>query len=104
MSRKRWIWLAVVLVVVGGLGGIVWALRGEVAFAQIGTGYAAKQTCSCLYVSNRTMESCMAEFSPEQRRNFAVTADGDEVRASVLFGAISADARYEENYGCQLLD
>jgi hypothetical protein len=104
VSRKHWIWAAVIVVILGGAGAVAWSLRGELAYAQIATGYAAKQTCSCLYVSNRTMDSCMSEYTPDQQRNFTVEENGDRVRASVLFGAISAEARFEDGYGCALLD
>lgn len=102
MSRKRWIWagLAVVLViVVGGYFG----LRGQVAYAHIATGYAAKQTCSCLHVSGRSMESCIADFPEDARDAISVTQDGNVVRASVLFGAISAEAVADEEFGCTIV-
>jgi hypothetical protein len=86
------------------IGAVAWAWRDEIAYARIATGYAAKQTCSCLYVSGRTLESCMTDFPPDARGNVEVTQNGNGVRASVLFGAIRAEARYEEAYGCALLD
>jgi hypothetical protein len=50
------------------------------------------------------MDSCIADFPEEARNNINVTAEGNNVSASVLFGAISAEATYEEGYGCRLLD
>lgn len=104
MSRKRLIWTIALTVVVLGLAGIAWSLRGEVAYAHIATGYAAKQTCSCIHVSGRTMESCMAEYPSEARGRFSVTEDANTVRASVLFGAISAQAMYEDGFGCRIVN
>lgn len=101
MSRKRWIWLAVGAALVVLVGGGAYAARGNVAYARIATGYAAKTTCSCLHVSNRTLESCMADFPPDAQRNISVTQDGNEVRASVL-GVISSKAVYEDGYGCRI--
>jgi len=75
-----------------------------VAYAGIATGYAAKQTCSCMHITGRTLDSCMAEFPEEARNNVTVTEDGNSVRATVLFGAISSEAIYEEEYGCRIVN
>jgi hypothetical protein len=102
VSRKRWIWVGVLAVAVLAIGAGAWASRGQVAYANIATGYAAKQTCSCVHVSGRTLDSCLADFPPEAGENINVTQDGNVVRASVLFGAISTEAVYEEEYGCRI--
>lgn len=102
MSRKRWVWGGVLAVGLLAVGAGAWASRGQVAYARIATGYAAKQTCSCLHVSGRALDSCVADFPEDARNNITVTEHGDAVRASVLFGAISAEAAYEEEYGCRL--
>lgn len=102
MSRKRWIWAAVAAVLLAAIVGGYFGLRGPIAYAQIATGYAAKQTCSCLHVSGRSMESCIADFPEDARSSLNVTQDGDTVRASVLFGAISAEAVVDGEYGCRV--
>lgn len=104
MSRKRWIWVAVLAAVLIVIGAGAWASRGQIAYAQIATAYAAKQTCSCLHVSGRALDSCLADFPPDARGNIDVTQEGNDVHASVLFGAISADAVYEEEFGCRIVD
>lgn len=104
MSRKLWIWVGVLVVGLAVVGGGAWASRGQIAYASIATGYAAKQTCSCLHVSGRALESCLAEFPEEARNNISVTQDGDSVHASVLFGAISSEAVFEEEYGCRIVN
>jgi hypothetical protein len=104
VSRKRLMWIAVAVVLAGAIGVFAWRTRDDVAYAKIATGYAAKQTCSCLHVSGRPLDSCVAEFPEEARRAITLTEDGDTVRASVLFGAVSATARYEEGYGCSLVN
>ena len=102
MSRKR-------LIVIGGLvlgaiviSSVVWSLRDDVAYAQIAAGYAAKTTCSCLHVSGRTMDSCLSDLPEEARNNFTITEDGNRVHASALFGAVSSDAEFEEEFGCRI--
>ncbi|MBC7769959.1 MAG: hypothetical protein H7124_14340 [Phycisphaerales bacterium] len=102
--RKRWIWLTVLMVIAAALAVGAWASRGQVAYAQIATGYAAKQTCSCVHVSGRSMESCIADFPEDARDAIQVTQDGEAVRASVLFGAISAEAVVDGEFGCRLVD
>lgn len=104
MSRKRWIWVGVLAVGLLAIGAGAWASRGQVAYANIATGYAAKQTCSCLHVTGRTLESCIADFPADARENITVTEDGNTVRASVMFGAISAESIYEEEFGCRIVN
>lgn len=104
MSRKRWIWIGVAVVGLAAIGAGAWASRGQVAYAGIATGYAAKQTCSCLHVSGRTLDSCIAEFPEDARENISIMQDGNTVRASVLFGAISSEALYEEEFGCTIVN
>ena len=104
MSRKRWVWIGVIAAVAIAIGVAVWSSRDTVAYAQIATTYAAKTTCSCINVSGRDLESCMADFPPDARGQIAVTQDGGLIRASVLFGVIDAEAAYEDGFGCQIMD
>lgn len=102
MSRKRWIFAGAIAAVLVLITASYFGLRGQIAYAEIATGYAAKQTCSCLHVSGRSMESCIADFPEDARDAITVTQDGDTVRASVLFGAISAEAVVDGEYGCRV--
>ncbi len=104
MSRKRWIWIGALGVFAIAVVAAAWSMRDDFAYARIATGYAAKQTCSCLHVSGRVLESCVADFPEDARNSINVTAEAGRVRASVLFGAISAEAAFEDSYGCRILD
>lgn len=104
MSRKRWIWAGVLAMGLLAMGAGAWASRGQIAYGKLATGFAAKQTCSCLHISGRTLESCLADFPADARNALTVTPKGNAVRASVLFGAISAEAVYEEDYGCRIVN
>jgi hypothetical protein len=102
VSRKR-------LIIIGGLvfaaiviSSVVWSLRDDVAYAHIAAGYTAKTTCSCLHISERSFDSCLSDLPEDARGNFTITEDADRVRASVLFGAISAEAIYEDGFGCRI--
>lgn len=104
VSRKRWLGLTVLAVVLVVVVGGVWASRDQVAYAHIATGYAAKQLCSCVHVSNRDLDSCVADYPEEAQRNITVSMEGDNVRASVLFGAIRSEATFDAEYGCRIVE
>jgi hypothetical protein len=103
VSRKYWL-IGGGIILAALVAGGAYASRDPVAYAHVATAYAAKQLCSCLHVSGRSMDSCMAEFPADARGRFSVTSTGNRVHASVLLNAISADAVYEDAYGCRLLD
>jgi hypothetical protein len=100
--RKRWVWLGVAALAVVAVAAGAWASRNELAYAQIATAYAAKQTCSCLYVSGRSLDSCLGDFPADARENVTVTQSGETIRATVLFGAISVEAVHQDGYGCRI--
>lgn len=104
MSRKRWMLIIGVALAGVVLPGLIWSLQDQYQYARIATAYAAKQTCSCLHVSGRTLDSCLSDFPSEGQGLIDVKPEGQSVRASALFGAISASAAYEENFGCQITD
>jgi|CXWL01.1.fsa_nt_gi cytochrome c-type biogenesis protein CcmE len=105
MSRKRWIWaIAIVVGIAALLGGGAYAMRDNFTYAGLATTYAAKQTCSCMHVVGRTLESCLDDFpDPAARAQLKVTAEGDRVRASALFGVFHSEAVFEEEYGCRIV-
>jgi hypothetical protein len=86
------------------LSSVAWSMRGDLAYAHTASGYVAKTTCSCRHVSSRTWESCMSDLPEDARGALTIAEDGDRVRASVLFGAISAEAVYEDGFGCRIVD
>ncbi len=104
MSRKRWFVIGGLALAAVVLSSVAWSLRDDLAYARLATGFAAKQTCSCLHITGRTLDSCMADFPEDARSMIAIEQDGDTVRASVLFGAMSAEATYSEEYGCAFAD
>lgn len=104
MSRRRWFVIGGLTLAAVVLSSVAWSLRDDVAYASLATGYAAKQTCSCLHITGRTLDSCMMDFPEDARSMIAITQDGDTVRASVLFGAVSAEATYDEEFGCAFAD
>jgi hypothetical protein len=73
---------------------VAWRVLRVSDLAHIGTGYTAQQTCACLFVGGRTLESCMTDLDPLARRLVSVHPGPDEVTATGL-GLSTATARYE---------
>lgn len=105
MTRKRIIWACAAAALVGAVAfAAFWLLSGPIAYARIATGFVAQQTCACLHVSGRAFDSCMSEFPEDALSQTKIEREGQSVRASVLGGLISSEARYEEEFGCALVD
>ena len=99
--RKR---LAVGLVVFVVIAVVVaWRVFRVPLLLNIGTGYAAQQTCACLFVSGRTIESCLGDLEPLARKLISIHPGSAEVTASG-FALETATARYEKGFGCSLRD
>jgi hypothetical protein len=103
LSRgKRIALIALALVVAGG--AIAWRVLNVPEMARIGSGYSAQQTCACLFISHRTLESCMTDLEPLARKMIKVRPGENEVTAFSLGRIASATARYQPGFGCQLIN
>ncbi|MCY7349083.1 MAG: beta-lactamase family protein [Cytophagaceae bacterium] len=74
-------------------------------YASIGAGYAAKATCSCVFVSGRSLESVIAEDLYAVKG--IATSEIDRVNRSAttrVLGIVSKTAVYREELGCTLLN
>lgn len=98
------------------IGGAVWQFwfKQQVAFAQVATAYGAKQVCSCRFVAERALESCLGDFTEDVSAvSFTVssgeitengdTVEADMVTASVLGGLVKNRARFEPGLGCTVV-
>jgi hypothetical protein len=92
----------IVLAVLAIIGGALWHvfLKDQVGFGKVATAYAAKQICSCRFVSEREMASCQNDFTQDISA-LKLSETEDSVTASAL-GLISATATYEPRLGCVL--
>jgi len=100
---RRFPWLSALLVL-GIAGAALWWLYGDGlrGYALAGTGYGAKNACSCRYISGRELGSCESDFVPGMAAVFlSEDEDTRSVTASVPLIA-SQTARYREGYGCVL--
>jgi hypothetical protein len=94
---NRWLAIAVFWVVLV-VAALVWEHLRDMA--QVGTGYAAKEVCSCVFVGERSLDSCRADL-PEDMARVRVELGADRVRAFVP-GLVARIARHEPPFGCVL--
>jgi hypothetical protein len=99
--RKRLALGAVILLLLAVV--VAWRVFRVSLMLNIGTGYAAQQTCACLFVSARTIESCLGDLDPLARKLISIRPGTAEVTASGFF-LKTATARYESGFGCSLRD
>jgi hypothetical protein len=96
--RKRIVWAAVVLLV-AALGVGAQQFR---KLAIIGSGYAAEQTCACLFVSGRSLDSCRHDLDVAAQRMVKLEPGEQQVHARTPLA--SATARYQPGFGCTLVE
>jgi len=101
-ARRKRIALGVVVFLVVAVA-IAWRVFRVPLMVNIGTGYAAQQTCACLFVSGRTIDSCLGDLEPLARKLISIHPGANEVTASGL-ALETATARYEKGFGCSLRD
>jgi hypothetical protein len=88
------------VVVVVIVGGALWAGRDTWAAARAGATYVAKQTCSCLFVTGRPMDSCKTDYEPDAIKPLTIEAGNSDVKVSALAGLLSTKAEFEQGFGC----
>ena len=71
------------------------------ALLEAGAGYSAQQTCACLWVSGRALESCKTDLDPLARKLVSIRVGANQLTASGL-GIATATATYEKGFGCSL--
>jgi len=81
--------------------GVVYAGYQGLSMARIAVNYAAEQTCSCLFVSGRSPDSCRRDFNGAAARLIAFQQEDRAVTASML-GIFSARAEFDEDFGCHV--
>jgi hypothetical protein len=98
--RKRLLGLAVLLLI----GAVVlFRVVRLPDLAHIGAGYAAQQTCACLFIAGRSLDSCWTDLDPLAQRLVSVRRGPEQVTAT-SFGFSTATAQFEKGYGCSLRD
>jgi hypothetical protein len=101
-ARRKRLALGVVVFLLIAIA-VAWRVFRVPLLLNIGTGYAAQQTCACMFISGRAIDSCLGDLDPLARKLISVHPGADEVTASGLF-LETATARYEKGFGCSLRD
>jgi hypothetical protein len=100
--RRRWkIAMGVLLV---GAAAAAWSGRGVYTTAHIGSGYVAKQTCSCIFVAGRSAAACSRDYDQQAARLLNVEIAASSVTVRALGGVWSARAEFEAGFGCHLVN
>lgn len=97
---------AVVIVIMLGVAALLawqFIIKDQIDLARVATPYGAKMVCSCRFVAERPMESCLADFT-EDVSAVSFAEKHNSIRATVLGGVVSATAVYEDDLGCTLID
>lgn len=100
---RKWLLVAGVAVV-GGAVAIAERLQLP-TLIEIGPGYSAELTCSCVFVSGRTPESCIGDLDPLAHKLVSISVEpaNRSVEARAV-GLVHRTARYRDGYGCTLED
>jgi hypothetical protein len=91
-----------VAVVIAAAGA--WFAHRVVDQAHIGTAYVAKLTCSCLFVSRRTPQSCATDYDAAAVRPLTREIAGQSVTVSALGHIIATRAVFEPGFGCHVVN
>ncbi|MEM6412937.1 MAG: hypothetical protein AAF683_15545 [Pseudomonadota bacterium] len=104
MKFSRLVFITLAVIVLGGAALWQFVLKGQLAYADIASAYVAKQTCSCRFVGERELESCLGDFTQDVSiLNVSEVREGGEgsITASAL-GIVSATATHRPGLGCVL--
>ena len=101
-AGRRWLLLLPLLatLLAGGWLGLKYSSTGK--RAGVGAGYVAHVVCSCRYVGNRDMASCMTDLEPGME---IVRATEDSQRRRITASVpllASRTATYDPEFGCAL--
>jgi hypothetical protein len=92
--------LIAIIVLVVLVGAAMFFGRDTWTTAKLGTVYVAKQTCSCLFVAGRPMDSCRTDYDPAAIKPLTVEKLEHGVKVTALGGIVAAQAEFEQGFGC----
>ena len=101
-AKRKGVGMLVLVVLLAG--ALAWWIYGEEAraFGDAGTGYGAKNACSCRFLAGHDLDSCYADFVPGMETIF-LSQDEEERSVTAYIPLVaSRTARYREGYGCVL--
>jgi hypothetical protein len=96
------------LAILGGavlvIGVGAWFVHRMVEQAHIGTAYVAKLACSCLFVSNRPLQSCATDYDLPAAKLLTTEVGIQSVTISAPGRLVSTRAVFEPGFGCHLVN
>jgi hypothetical protein len=92
--------LIAIIVLVVLVGAAMFFGRDTWTTAKLGTVYVAKQTCSCLFVAGRPLDSCRTDYDPAAIKPLTVEKLEHGVKVTALGGIVAAQAEFEQGFGC----
>lgn len=97
--------ILIVLAVLAVIAGGIWqfALKDVVAEGRIGVAFAAKQACSCRFISERSLESCKGDFLADMSQ-VSFSEGENHISTSAMGGFLKSEARYTPGLGCSFTD
>jgi len=98
--RKRRIIAWCAAVALAGLA--VWGVPRLWALGTVGAGFAAQQTCACLFVSHRPLESCRRDLGALAASIVSLSPGDRQVTARAM-GVTGATSVFQEGFGCALV-
>jgi hypothetical protein len=100
--RKRVIVPLSIVALLGIGGAVAWRLLRLSDLIEIGVGYSASLTCSCLFVSHRPLASCRADLDKLAQKLIKIEPGDNTVTARSL-GLAQVTARFDDPVGCTLV-
>ena len=103
-NRKRWaLRISFGLLMVAILAGVV-GYRQIHPLANVDVGYVAHQICSCVFVTERSYDSCLPDMLPELARieSEVVTAEGKNGGRAWVPIFATRTALHTPELGCSL--
>lgn len=92
--------VAIGLLVLLGVGGFYgFRLVGQ---AEVAAAAMAKVACSCVFVDNRSLESCRADDPPGFEQVAVDVDDSTKSATGRLLGFVTRRATYSPQFGCTL--
>ena len=104
MRKRRWMIVGVIVGALLAAGVVTWRSLHVSDLVEIGAGYSARQTCACVFVSRRSADSCRGDLDPLARRLITIQIGAQQVTARSVAGLSRATARYQQGFGCSLVD
>ncbi len=102
MKTVKVLFVLAAVIAIAAIGIWQFHLKGQVAYARLATAYGAKQVCSCRYIGERPMKSCLGDFTSDVSA-LRFSEGTNEIIVKAPFGMARAHARYDPKLGCAII-